>query len=127
MVRAMNLGANFSPLALRIARSTQTAQGIALRIGPAKADALLQSEVAQAIPRHQGAWDRNLAEVWTSLLTSEELRSLTESNRNSPIFPKFLALDGPAGTKMQALSQPLMTNALTEVLSGAMQKSSEQN
>lgn len=78
--------------------------------------AVFDAEIDKAVLIYGDAWRANMARAWTPLLTDEELSSLTNAGAQSPYTDKYLALRGDAGQTMQALSQDLFRQILSEVI-----------
>ena len=122
MVKALGLGTNLASMTYNFARISQTQQGLAMRIGPKKADELLRSELAATVPRYQDEWDRNLAAAWAHLMTAEELESVVSERQQSPHAAKFVAARDQAAISMRVKSQPLLEKLLAEVLLRTFEK-----
>jgi len=123
MVKALRLGENLTGMTYKFAKATTSYRGIEAALGPQKADELLRAEIAVAVPKHQEQWNRNLAQAWAPLMTSAEFDSVVSDKQKSPFASKFLSLQDRAGAAMKGNSEPLLTAVLTEVLTGALEKS----
>jgi len=123
MVEALHLGENLSGMTYQVAKVTTTYRGVEAKIGSQKVDELLKAEIAIAVPKYQKQWNRNLAQAWAPLMTSEEFDSLVAKKQKSPFASKFASLQDRAGATMKANSEPLLKTVLTEVLTGVFEKS----
>ncbi len=119
MVKTLGLGANLSSMSFSAAMMTQTYQGMSNEIGPAKSKELLKKELDRTIPKYQEQWDRNLADSYSSLLTQEEMESLTKLKQQSPYVAKFRTVQNQAGANMQTKSKELLTTVISEALNNA--------
>ena len=122
MVKALRLGENLGGMSYKLAKLTTTYQGIALKLGPQKADELLRTELAIAVPKHQNQWDKNLAQAWAPLMTRDEFESLAAEKQKSPYAAKFMSLKNQAGATMKVKSEPLLTTVMAEALNWAFEK-----
>ncbi len=125
MVKALRLGENLPSMTYRFAKITTTYKGIETTLGPQKADELLKAEIATAAPKYQEQWNRNLAQAWAPLMTSTEFDSVVADKQQSPFAGKFVSLQDKAGANMKQNSEPLLKAVLTEVLTGAFEKSTQ--
>jgi hypothetical protein len=123
MVQALRLGENLSGMTYQFAKITTTYRGIEATLGQQKADELLRAEIAVSVPKHQGEWNRNLAQAWAPLMTSEEFNSVVSEKKKSPFASKFVSTQERAGATMKVISEPLLKKVLTEVLTGVFEKS----
>ena len=123
MVKALRLGENLTGMTYKIAKATTTYKGVEAELGPQKADALIRTEIAVSVPKHQEQWNRNLAHAWAPLMTSAEFDSVASDKQNSPFAPKFVSLQEQAGNMMKVHSEPLLKTVLTDVLRGVFEKS----
>ncbi|WP_395669763.1 hypothetical protein [Rhodoferax sp.] len=123
MVQALRLGENLAGMTYTFAKITTTYRGVEATLGQQKADELLRAEIAVAVPKHQGEWNRNLAQAWAPLMTSEEFDSVASEKQRSPFASKFLSLQDRAGATMKVESEPLLKKVLAEVLTGVFEKS----
>ena len=123
MVQALRLGENLAGMTYKFAKITTTYRGVEATLGQQKADELLRAEIAVAVPKHQGEWNRNLAQAWAPLMASEEFDSVVAEKQKSPFASKFMSLQDRAGATMKVNSEPLLKAVLTEVLTGVFEKS----
>jgi hypothetical protein len=84
MVQALRLGENLAGMTYQFAKTTTTYRGIEATLGQQKADELLRAEISVAVPKHQGEWNRNLAQAWAPLMTPEEFDSVVSEKQKSP-------------------------------------------
>jgi hypothetical protein len=123
MVQALRLGENLAGMTYKFAKITTTFRGVEASVGQQKADELLRAEIAVSVPKHQGEWNRNLAQAWAPLMKSEEFDSLVSEKQKSPFASKFMSLQDRAGATMKVNSEPLLKTVLSEVLTGVFEKS----
>lgn len=123
MVKALGLGSNLAGMSYNFAKLMQTQQGIAMKIGPQKADELLRAELAVSVLQHQDEWDRNLAQAWAPLMSAEEFESLASKRQQSPYVSKFMSLQNQAGSSMKIKSQALLEKVMSEAVTRAFEKS----
>jgi hypothetical protein len=123
MVQVLRLGENLAGMTYQFAKTTTTYRGIEATLGQQRADELLRAEISVAVPKHQGEWNRNLAQAWAPLMTSEEFDSVVSEKQKSPFASKFVSLQDRAGAAMKVNSEPLLKTVLTEVLTGVFEKS----
>ena len=86
---------------------------------------MLKEELSITVPKYQDEWNRNLAQAYSGLLTSEEFESLAVLKQQSPYMQKFLAARVKAGTAMQAKSKDLLIKVVSEALNSSFRKSTD--
>ena len=74
-------------------------------------------QIDAAVAKYGYKWQTNMALAWQPLLTEEEMASLQTEGADSPYSGKYADLRPEAGQAMQASSQELFREILTEVIS----------
>ncbi|WP_372621480.1 hypothetical protein [Falsiroseomonas sp.] len=101
---------------MQVALRTQTFAMVAAELGPAEAHSRLLRQVAETAPRHQDAWDRNLAAAHLEHLQPEQLASIAELGPRSPHFQTLLTSQDAIGRSMQARSGQLLQDIVAEII-----------
>jgi len=122
MVKRLRLGENMKDIGLQAASRTQTYAIITKTVGPEKGRAVLAEELQRTAPKYQGQWDQNLASAYAPLFTAEELQSITQKQRQSPHFSKFMAKQDEVGAAMRSRSVELLKQYVTEVMTNAFRR-----
>ena len=119
LVERMKLGEGFAELAYEVAAKTQTYRALAQSAGLRRAQDAVREELERALPKYQPRWDRNLADAYAETFTREELDSLAEKQNASPYFDKFQVRQSQVGRSMQAKSNALLRDLVSEALKNA--------
>jgi hypothetical protein len=122
MVKKLRLGEDLQTLGLRVASNTATYRVITQAVGAEKARSLVTEELSKARPKYQDRWDANLAASYAAHLSTEELQSMSDKQRQSPHFQKFMAKQNDVGAIMKSKSQGLLSAFVAEGLTNAFQK-----
>lgn len=77
---------------------------------------IVKEEIANAVKLHGTQWEENLALSYQDYLTKPELAALAARKPDKPTLEKFKAIQEKVGTKMKALSMPLLQQAANETL-----------
>ena len=73
-------------------------------------------QIDAAVAKYGNQWKLNMAAAWEPLLTVEEMASILAEGADSPHSEKYTGLRSEAGKAMQASSQELFGEILTEVI-----------
>lgn len=73
-------------------------------------------QIDAAVEKYGPQWQTNMAQAWSPLLTDEEMASLMAEGAASPYSEKYSGLRAQAGQAMQASSEDLFKEILTEVI-----------
>jgi hypothetical protein len=121
MVKTLRLGSNLSSMSHAAIVKTQTYPMI-LYANPVSGKEIVNEELDKAILNHQDQWDRNLADSYASLLTGEEMTSITKQKAGSPYVSKLQAVQSQAGANMHNKSAGLLGTVVSEALNNAFSK-----
>lgn len=73
-------------------------------------------QIDAAVAKYGPQWQSNMAMAWQPLLSEAEMASLLAEGADSPYSDKYLGLRTEAGQAMQASSQDLFREILSEVI-----------
>lgn len=122
LVERFNMGAGLESLASQVAHSTTTFGVIVQKHGASEAEKLVRTEIAKAIPTYQSRWNQNLAVIYATHFSPEELRSLATLGTSSPYADKFKSTHAAVGAEMRSASSPLLQQLVTEALASALKQ-----
>jgi hypothetical protein len=118
MVQANQIGDNLERLSLRAAKATSTWPMIQAHLGTDPTP-FVTAKIREQLPRHQPAWDANLAAAYASLLTTEQMRSLALEGKRSPYMDDMRAAAAHVGPLMRDSSSGIVEQITFTAVSAA--------
>ena len=120
MVERFNMGSNLERMAIQVSKTTNTYAMVAEKHGASNAQSPISQEIKSIIPAYQARWNQNLANVYSSHLSPDELHSLSVDGNKSPYASKLQSEQKSVGKDMQKLSAPILTELVTKALVNAI-------
>jgi hypothetical protein len=121
-VQSTGIGSNLTSLSHAVGVRTDAYRLVSARLGTERALAMLSANIAAATPAYQAQWNEQLAASYLERFSAAELESLRRERSSSPHLAKLEREQAAVGRIMQARTQAMLTQMLTQVMAAFVEQ-----
>lgn len=119
MIEKYRLGHSLPQVVAQLAARSADYQGLAGRVGAAKAQQLVTEQAGAIAPSYQKQWNQNLAYAYAQVFSQPKLESLLALGPQSPYASEMQSRQGDINKLMQQRSSAMLHEMLGKVFGAA--------